>query len=157
MPAKQGGRFCVADEYADVVELPRETAIFWQPADNNELGTRNRINEYLRYDPARINPLTKVPGSARLFFLQRTDDWPQGILHGLKQIRAQRRVRVGTNLGKPTFSDERDPDIPDHAYDTIRYFIASRPPAPPADLPAAAGTFMGARQQLRREQRGRAR
>lgn len=145
MPAKQGGRFCVADEYADVVEQPRQTAIFWQPADNNELGTRNRINEYLRFDPERIHPITHEKGSARLFFLTRTEDHPQGSVFALQQTRAQRRVKIGTDLGKPIFSDERDPDVPDHAYDFVRYFIASRPPAPPIEMPASAGTFMGAR------------
>lgn len=145
MPAKKGGRFCVADEYADTVEQPRETAIFWQPADNNELGTRNRINEYLRVDPERIHPITKQRGSPRLFCLTRTDDWPQGIVHGLQQIRAQRRVKIGTDLGKAIFSDERDPSIPDHAYDNWRYFIASRPPAPPMEGLIRTGTFAGAR------------
>jgi len=42
-------------------------------------------------------------------------------------------------------------------HNCIRYFIASRPPAPPLELPASAGTFAGARQQLRRERQGRVR
>jgi hypothetical protein len=36
----------------------------------NELGTRNRINEYLRFDAERIHPVTREPGSARLFFVK---------------------------------------------------------------------------------------
>jgi hypothetical protein len=90
MPAKQGGRFCIADEYADVVEQPRDTAIFWQPADNNELGTRNRINEYLRFDEDRIHPITREPGSARLFFVKATDTLSAGLYHALR-----RRARSG--------------------------------------------------------------
>ncbi len=145
MPAKQGGRFCIADEYADCKEQPRETAIFWHPADNNELGTRNRINEYLRFDADRLHPITKRPGSARLFFVRANETYPQGVYHALRQTRSQRRVKIGTDLGKPIFSDERDPDIVDHAYDTVRYFVASRPPAPPLAIAAGDGTFEGAR------------
>ncbi len=159
MPAKQGGRFCIADEYADVREQPRETAIFWKPADNNELGTRNRINEYLRFDTERIHPMTRQPGSARLFFVTKTDEHPQGIFHALTQVRSQRRVKIGTNLGKPMFSDERDDTVTDHAYDPVRYFIASRPPAPPPLAAKLAGTFYGARRLAKamRQQSGKVR
>jgi hypothetical protein len=145
MPAKQGGRFSVADEYAEVQSQPRQTAIFWSPADNNELGTRNRINEYLRFDSERIHPITKQPGAARLFFVTRTAEWEQGIVHALQQTRSQRRVKIGTDLGKPVFSDERDPSVTDHAYDCLRYMIASRAPVPPAEQPRSYGTFTGAR------------
>lgn len=156
MPAKQGGRFSVADEYADVVDQPRDTAIFWQAADNNELGTRNRINEYLRFDEDRIHPVTRQRGSARLFFVSANDRYPQGVYHALRETRSQRRVKIGTDLGKPVFSDERDPDIVDHAYDPVRYFIASRPPAPPVISSGADGTFEGAR-RMAKEHRKRMR
>ncbi len=145
MPTKQGGRFSVADEYADITDQPRATAIFWQPADNNELGTRNRINEYLRVDPDRIHPFTRALGAPRLYFVTRSEAHPQGIVHALQQTRSQRRLKIGTDLGKPIFSDERDPAITDHAYDPVRYFIASRPPAPAGDKPGSAGTFAAAR------------
>lgn len=145
MPQKQGGRWSVADEYADVTMQSRETALFWTAADNNELGTRNRINEYLRVDPERIHPITKQPGSARLFFVARSETYQGGIVHALQQTRSQRRLKIGTDLGKPIFSDERDEAITDHAYDCVRYFIASRPPAPPVEAARVDGTFMGAR------------
>lgn len=159
MPAKSGGRFCVADEFADVVELPRATAIFWQPADNNELSTRNRINEYLRFDADRIPPAilgrTEL-GSPRLFFVTQNESYPSGTYHCLRETRSQRRVKVGTDLGKPIFSDERDPDITDHAYDFLRYFLSSRAPAPPEIVAADDGTFMGVRRlaQLHRRRLG---
>jgi hypothetical protein len=69
-------------------------------------------------------------------------------VHALKQTRNQRRVKIGTDLGHPIFSDERDPDITDHGYDPVRYMIASRPPAPPAYDPAIIGTFSGARKLI---------
>lgn len=152
-PESKGGKWSVADEYSDVTTERRDTAIYWQKADNNELGTRNRINEYLRFDPERIHPITRQPGSPRLFFVKRSDAHPQGIVHGLQQIRSQRRVKIGTDLGRPIFSDERDPDITDHAYDTIRYQIASRPPAPAEVKAFREGTFQGARRLLKQAQK----
>jgi len=124
---KHGGMWAVSDEYGDCTNLPRRTALFWQPADNNELGTRNRINEYLQVDPERINPITKEKGSPRLFFLKENAGYPYGCNHILRQLRNQRRLKVGTEQGRPIFCDDRDDTIPDHGYDVVRYFIASRP------------------------------
>jgi hypothetical protein len=49
-----------------------------------------------------------------LFFVRNNDTYPNGVLHILRETRAQRRVKVGTDLGRPIFSDERDPNIADH-------------------------------------------
>ena len=154
MPMKQGGRFSVADEYAEVQTQPRATAIFWTPADNNELGTRNRINEYLRVDPDRVHPFTHARRAPRVYFLKRSDAYPQGCYHVLRETRAQRRVKIGTDLGKAIFSDERDPGKADHAYDPFRYFIASRPPVPSPAQAEAEGTFSGARLARLKQLRG---
>ena len=105
MPLKSGGRRSVSDEYADVLSQPRHTAIFWQPADNNELGTRNRISEFLRFDPERIHPITKERGAARLFFVKRNDTYPNGVQHILRETRAQRRLKAGTESGRPPVPD----------------------------------------------------
>jgi hypothetical protein len=154
MQSAKKGKFSVADEYRDVVEQPAHTALFWTAGDNNELGTRNRINEYLRVDETRVHPFTQAVGAPRLFFLTPTPDYPQGCVHVLRQTRGQRREKVGTELGRPIFSDERDPDVPDHAYDCLRYFIASRPPLAVALGPTAGpNTFFGAQQRLAQKQR----
>jgi hypothetical protein len=156
---EHGGKWSVADEYADVTNLPRQNAIFWQPADNNELGTRNRINEYLRVDPDRIHPITKQKGSPRLFFVAANESYPQGCVHCVRETRAQRRVKIGTDMGRPVFSDERDPNIVDHAHDPVRYFIASRPPVFVHEAgPAPRNSFAGQQQmaeQYRRQMRRR--
>lgn len=131
---KAGGRWSVADEYGETAGIPKETAIYWQPADNNELGTRNRISEYLRVDPERVHPTLKTAGAPRLFFVKKSRQYPHGCYHVVREIRAQRRIRIGTEAGRPVFSDERDPSIPDDAYDFCRYAIASRPPI--ARIPA---------------------
>lgn len=156
---EHGGLWAVADEYADASSLPKDTAIHWSPADNNELGTRNRINEYLKVDPHRVHPLTGQRGSPRMFFLKANDGYPQGCRHVIRETRSQRRVKIGTDLGRPIFSDERDPDVVDHAYDPLRYGVASRPPvASESPSKADRGTFFGEmqarakflRQQMRR-------
>jgi len=113
----------VADEFIDVQLLPIETSIAWRPADNNEMGTRNRINEYLRVDPEHVHPVLGVKGSPRLFFVQRTLSYPQGICEILKETRSQRRLKIQEGV----YSEERDPSVVDHGYDVLRYGIASRP------------------------------
>jgi hypothetical protein len=125
MPTKQDGRWSVSDEYGEVQSQPRETAIFWQPADNNELGTRNRINEYLRFEPTRIHPITKQPGSARLFFMREAPEYPNGIRHLIRETRAQRRLKVAVDDGRAVYSDERDENVSNHSYDCLRYAVAS--------------------------------
>lgn len=116
-------RYSVADEYKDT-EGYKAPPIYWQAADNNELATRNRINEYLRIDPDRPHPITKLPGSPKLFFVMRTDTYPQGCFFVPKETIAQRRVQIGTIDGRPVFSDERATNVPDHGYDPVRYCIA---------------------------------
>jgi len=146
---EHGGLWAVSDEYSDRALLSKETAIDWTPADNNELGTRNRINEYLRVDPERIHPLTGQRGSPRVFFVKANERYPQGCVHVIRETRAQRRVKIGTDLGRPIFSDERDPHVVDHAYDPFRYGMASRPPvALDPRQQAHEGTFFGEQQRL---------
>ena len=148
---KHGGRWTVADEYSDVREHPASTVLHWAPADNNELGTRNRINEYLRVDPVRVHPITKRKGAPRMFFVMANEEYPQGCLHVVREIRSQRRVKVGTDLGRPIFSDERDDNVSDHAYDPLRYGVASRPPLATEHGPSAKpGTFKGEQARLNR-------
>jgi hypothetical protein len=74
-----------------------------------------------------VHPTLKTKGSPRLFFIARSDTHPNGCFHLLKEMRSQRREKIGSEAGKPIFSDERDDNISDHAYDCARYFIASRP------------------------------
>jgi hypothetical protein len=151
---EHGGKWSVADEYGDVVMLPRDTALYWTPADNNERGTRNRINEYLRVEPERIHPITLQKGAPRLYFVKANASYPHGCAQVIKETRSQRRLKIGTEMGRPVFSDERDPDIPDHAYDPLRYCIASRPPvATDPRLVAGVNTFMGRRKMAIQAQR----
>ena len=149
---KRGQFWTVADEWSDRIELPDATAVAWAPGDNNELGTRNRINEYLRVRPERVHPVTKEKGAPRLFFLARTEAYPHGCVHAIRQTRAQKRLQVTTAGGSKLWSDERDPEIVDHAYDPVRYFIASRPPiAAEPTRQAASNTFFGKQRQLAKQ------
>lgn len=131
---KSGKRWSVANEYSDVKSLPRQTALFWSKGDNDELGTRNRINEYLRVDPERIHPVTKQRGSPRLFFVMKKPGvWDHGADHVVRELKSQKRERLGTDNGKPIFSDKRDENVSDHSYDCLRYMVAACP-ATPAEI-----------------------
>jgi len=125
---KYGGFWCEADEYADPhIDAP---PIHWSPADNNELATRNRINEYLKLSKNISHPITGQPGASRIYFLKRPTgqpDFPLGVRETILQTKAQKRCQIDTVNGKPIFSDERDEKVTDHAYDPVRYFCAMHP------------------------------
>jgi len=141
---KEGKRWNVIDEWTDCRTLPRETALFWTRGDKDEYGTRDRISQFLRLsglgekdeagkEKPRPHPITREPGFwPHLFFVAKNERYPQGCDHAIRETRAQRRLKIGTENGKPSFSDERDEKVPDHAYDCVRYFVASRPPGGPA-------------------------
>ena len=120
---KYGGFWTVADEYRDQrLEAP---TLLWNPADNNEFATRNRINELLRVDPDLVHPVTGEKGSPRLFFIKRSNYYPQGCVNVIKEISSQKKMLLDTINGKPVYSDERDKKVTDHAYDSARYYCAS--------------------------------
>lgn len=118
----------VADEYLDRGMYKAQTAIAWSKANNDEFSTRNRINEYLRFDEAHINPFTNQRGSPRLFFITQSPEYPDGCVHAHRETGAQRLVL----LPDETFSQERDEEISDHAYDCTRYLMAARQAIKPA-------------------------
>jgi phage terminase large subunit len=152
---KHGGKWSVADEYSDVNFLPLQTALFFKAADNNELGTRNRINEYLAVDPEHVHPITKEKGSPRVFFLIRTSDHPMGCFELLKEIRAQKREKVAEGV----YSDKRDDSVVDHSYDAFRYMVAARPSVArqPRQDKYNVNTFMGYSNFSKREKERRLR
>jgi len=55
---KKGGRWSVADEYLDS-SLCDAAPVAWNPADNNEFHTRNRISELLQPSAKLTHPITK--------------------------------------------------------------------------------------------------
>lgn len=132
---KYGQRWSVIDEYSDpnlfdeynpqnkkLISVP---PLHWTPGDNDELSTRNRISELLTPSRAFSHPVTNISPAPRLYFIERSPDYPNGCFNAIKQIRAQKRKKVGTVDGKDMFSDDRDESVVDHAYDVIRYFCAS--------------------------------
>jgi len=116
---QRGNSVSVAQEYMEVNEerTDKHNAIFWDRADNNELGTRNRINELLTLDPEHKHPLTGKKGAPRLYFIERSPEYPMGCFELIRETRSARRVKIGTQDGRDIFSDERDDSITDHAYD----------------------------------------
>lgn len=119
---KDGGFWSVSDEYmTSDLDAPSLT---WIPADNNEFATRNRINELLIPSPRFRHPITKVSPAPGMYFIQATSDYPYGCKEAYRQLGNQRKILLGTIEGKSIYSDERDENITDHAYDCVRYFVA---------------------------------
>lgn len=144
---KYGGKWTTAQEYLDkaIVAPP----IAWMPADNNEFATRNRISELLRPQRGITHPLTGETPAPRLYFIKRTPEYPNGAYNVYLQARSQKRERVGTINGRDVYSDERDGNIDDHAYDCLRYYCASHSNAPsPARPKAPEGSFFKVRKQF---------
>lgn len=152
---KGGRRWSVSAEWADRLELPRPTAIDWTAANNEELTTRNRINEFLKMDELRVHPVTRTSPAPRLYILSATKTYPFGCTRLLSELRSQRREKIGTVDGRDIFSDDRDDTVPDHAYDCLRYRISvPGMAAPPQYAENKPGTFLHTWANLQRRQVG---
>jgi hypothetical protein len=141
--AKTKDRSTLADEYAASRDKDqRSTALFWFAADDNELRSRDRINEALTVNPTLARPRAKDLGSPRLFFLTANDTYPDGCRQVLFEARRQRRKKIGTENGRPIFSDDRVKDADAPAYDCLRFILNSRASAQakPSTRPPA-GSF----------------
>jgi hypothetical protein len=120
---KNGMQWSVAQEYYDEDEI-QAPAFHWIAADNNEFATRNRINELLRPVQRIIHPITKVSPAPQLYFIKRSNSYPYGAHRAIIETQSQRRELTGSYNGKSIYSDDRDESIVDHAYDTVRYYVA---------------------------------
>jgi len=120
---KNGGFWSVAQEYYDEDEISAPP-INWLPADNNELATRNRINELLKPNERNFHPITHESPAPVIYFIKRSPKYLWGCFHVITQTQSQRRELVGSLNGKSIYSDNRDRNIVDHAYDTLRYYIS---------------------------------
>jgi hypothetical protein len=118
---KYGGYWTTADEYLDHrIAAP---AIMWTPADNNEMATRNAVGEMLALDPRIINPITGQTPAPAMYFLKKDQAKnSQGCSHVITQTQSARHKKIGSLNGTVIYSDERDPNIDDHAYDPLRYY-----------------------------------
>lgn len=122
---KYNMRWSVIDEYADKRLGDGEcTPIYWIPGNNDELSTRNRISELLRNDSTHLHPVNGNYNAPRLYFIEKSPLYPSGCYHAISQLRAQRREKIGNVEGRDIYSDDRDPNIEDHAYDPLRYYCA---------------------------------
>jgi len=137
-------RWSVADEYMDTRILTPDTVIPWAPAENAEAVTRSRLREYLHVDSTHRHPITGELGSPRLFFLRRTEEYPEGCERVLMELKGQRFTQVDEVNGRPVWSDERDETVADDCYDALKYHVVSRPPV------ASAPKIVG--QRLRKAQ-----
>lgn len=131
---RYGAIYSVAEEYTDVggplADIP---PIHWEPADNNEDMSRNRIDELLALRSNIQHPVTGESPAPMLYFLKKSEAFPFGIDKVLAQTKAQKRKQISVVNGKPIFSDERDDKIADHGYDVLRYLANGRPKHKSAD------------------------
>ena len=144
---KYGGTWTHIDEYADRnIDAP---PLFWEPADNNEFATRNRISELLRNNTGIRHPINSTEPAPKLYFIKRTPEFSNGCFNSISQLKSQKRLKIGDVDGREIYSDERDPTIPDHAYDPIRYYIASHSSGPSSTKPKPpAGSFFDVRKRF---------
>lgn len=119
---KDGGFWSTADEYMD--SSLAAPALNWIPADNNEFATRNRINELLGFSPLRKHPITGQSPAPGIYFIKKSEFYPNGCFHAISEMQSQRRKSLGYFDGKQIFCDDREDSISDHSYDTVRYMIA---------------------------------
>lgn len=118
---KYGGRWTTADEYLD--NRLKAPPILWQPADNNELATRNAVGELLSLDVGIRHLITGVYGSSALYFLKRdAKHVPNGCSQTIAQTQSAKYKKIGSLNGEDIYSDERDENTDDHAYDPVRYY-----------------------------------
>ncbi len=120
---KYGGFWSVAKEYSDDdIDAP---PVFWAPADNNEFATRNRINELLRISQKFVHPITKISPAPALYFIKFDANlWPYGCKNTIIQVQSQRREVLSSENGRTIYSDARNKNVTDHAYDCVRYYVA---------------------------------
>jgi hypothetical protein len=120
-------RWSVADEYKDRRIITPDEAIYWKPADNNEDLSRQRLRQYLRQDDSHRHPFTGELGAPHIYFIRQSDEWPHGCHYAVREIRAAKLEVKAENDGSPIFGRDRDPSIPDHALDCVRYVVNMRP------------------------------
>jgi hypothetical protein len=120
-------RGSVADEYKDRRIITSDDAIYWKPADNNEDLSRHRLRQYLRQDDSHRHPFTGELGAPHIYFIRQSDEWPHGCHYAVREIRAAKLEVKAENDGSPIFGRDRDPSIPDHALDCVRYVVNMRP------------------------------
>lgn len=120
---KNNFKTSIADEYSsDELEGP---PIYWSPGDNNEIATRNRINEWLKFSHKAAHPISLISPAPILYFVKRHEEkYKYGCQESILQLQKQRRELIGSDNGKSIYSDNRDENVTDHAYDPVRYYVA---------------------------------
>jgi len=114
-------RWSTADEYLDAkIKAPK---IMWLRANNDEMSTRNAIGELLQLNAGVTNLFTSESPAPALYFLKKNDkNNLNGCNHVINQLQAAKHKKIGTFNGKDEYSDERDGNVADHAYDPLRYY-----------------------------------
>lgn len=111
---KEGKQWSVLEEYED-------NGLYFTPANNQLLAGINRVKEFLKINPLRMNPSTRKKGAPRLYIFKNCVN----LVWEMKQYK-WRKLRSLTTRNVP----EQPIDYADHLLDALRYLIMSRFPAP---------------------------
>lgn len=111
---KDGKMWSVMEEYED-------NDLYFVPANNQLLAGINRVKEFLKIDPKRINPINRNKGAPRIFIFKNCVN----LVWEMKQYK-WRKLRSLAVRNVP----EQPVDYADHLLDALRYLIMSRFPAP---------------------------
>lgn len=118
-------KYSVADEYQDY----GITGLV--PGNNDVTAGINRMREYIKLNPKRVNPITGERGAPKLFIFKGKNpklEWE------IANYSWKKKSSLSTN----------EPDIPlkvnDHACDEVRYFVMSRPDTPEQKKPVQMKT-----------------
>ena len=145
---KYGGRWTVADEYMDKkINAPR---VNWSPADNNEMATRSAVAEMLTPHNDIVHPITGESPSPQLLFIKLHAEYPHGCSRAIMETQAAKHKRIGSENGTDIYSDERDPNTDDHAYDPVRYYAVMPKSSELPERPKVIPQFSFAAHQQRR-------
>lgn len=133
----------IAQEY-------RTHGLYMLKADNGEASSIANLHEMLHIDPKKRNPVTGRIGGPSLFI-------SKACSHLIQELQMQRHLKVRNLLtGEMEFSEERDPNIPDHAVDPLRYFANSKLKLVPAfhGQPKVPYYYQGATNRKQRQHKG---
>ena len=108
MAAQMSGNKSVADEYASY-------GFQMQEADHSQAMGFENAEELIHIRPELVNPVTHKLGSPKVFFSMKCRNL-------VAQISQQKKALKRNPLsGETEWSSERDPNVPDHAYDCFVY------------------------------------
>jgi hypothetical protein len=128
-----------------VLEEYEDHGLYFTPANNEILGSINRVKEFLKIKKGRVNPRTGTRPSPQLFVFSRCVN----LIQEMKRYQWSQVRNLA--LKNPI---ERPQKYMDHAVDALRYMVMSRFPGPvknPSNLLLVKDSYKGAKNLIAEE------